>query len=577
MNKLLLFMLLLCVLCSYAQKPIKIKFDTVPLVSHTYLSSLSLKPPVVLPYADRQYMNLQDIPNIDLSKYITRECPCYKDLKFSLLKADETPDDNAPPPPIPKMLLPSQKLVLDSNQVKAIKAVKVKNARNLVITDNRQRPETVENSDENDIPTQKQPKDPTSTVSIAVIDTGVDPSWESLTPFLSKGNGNSLLCDQNDTKEGIYGINMINGAYLGLNTEPIDEDNHGSFINHILSGRFTPFSNDMLRDEKNKIAIKILNVKYAQFATGKEDGLIFDALCGIHYALKKGVKVINASWKVNSTPENEAAIKVLFIPTMKAIKDAGAILVVSAGNDGLDIDGDIKTWPACFSSDPTYADNVISVGANNPDAISGPNTNTAFTNYGKKNVQIYTTGENVMSKGLKSNGGKTLIWKGTSFATAYTSRIAALMMALNPRASIGTIKANIIKYHNATNSYRNLLPLNLPEFLIPIPNGPRLPDIRLENLYREYLTNEANTQKLQQQYLETQAIAKLAEQQYLETQAIAKLAEQQYIESQAQMKLTVKQYVESQAITKNLGQQYNQIKANSIAKQNPIIIKPKGK
>jgi hypothetical protein len=150
-------------------------------------------------------------------------------------------------------------------------------------------------------------------------------------------------------------------------------------------------------------------------------------------------------------------------------------------------------------------------------------------------------------------------------------------MALNPRASIGTIKANIIKYHNATNSYRNLLPLNLPEFLIPIPNGPRLPDIRLENLYREYLTNEANTQKLQQQYLETQAIAKLAEQQYLETQAIAKLAEQQYIESQAQMKLTVKQYVESQAITKNLGQQYNQIKANSIAKQNPIIIKPKGK
>jgi hypothetical protein len=119
------------------------------------------------------------------------------------------------------------------------------------------------------------------------------------------------------------------------------------------------------------------------------------SLLGVHTALAKGAKVINASWRTKSK-DTDFFVKFLQ-PTLQRIQDNDALLICAAGNDSLDIDGEVKSWPAAIADKAIgkgYSDYVISVGAWSIDSTKI----TYFSNYGTKSVDIFALGSNISVK-----------------------------------------------------------------------------------------------------------------------------------------------------------------------------------
>lgn len=95
----------------------------------------------------------------------------------------------------------------------------------------------------------------------------------------------------------------------------------------------------------------------------------------------------------------------------------GIIVIVAAGNDGND--ASLYT--------PAHASNVMTVGA-----FDYENKITAWSNYGAK-IDILAPGANILttSVNLKTRKPNYATVRGTSFACAYVSGVAALYIAIN--------------------------------------------------------------------------------------------------------------------------------------------------
>ncbi len=243
-----------------------------------------------------------------------------------------------------------------------------------------------------------------STVVVAVIDTGVDYTHEDLSDnmWVNTGEiaGNGVDDDGDGYVDDINGINAISGT-----GDPMDDDGHGTHVSGIIGAS----GNNGKGVTGVNWKIKIMGLKFMD-ASG---GSVSDEIECIDYIIdmkKRGenIKVTNGSFgsSGNSQAEYDA---------IKRLLDYGIIFVAAAGNEGSNNDSE-PVYPASYD-----LPNIIAVAATYEN-----DTLANFSNYGIRSVDLGAPGVNILST-IAGNNYESL--DGTSMATPYVSGVVGLLSA----------------------------------------------------------------------------------------------------------------------------------------------------
>jgi subtilisin family serine protease len=190
-------------------------------------------------------------------------------------------------------------------------------------------------------------------------------------------------------------------------------------------------------DRKNEIGIKGIadNVRIMSVrAVPNGDERDKDVANAIIYAVDNGASVINMSFGKSYSPEKEAVDK-----AVKYAEKKGVLLIHASGNDGEDIDKE-ENFPTRRYLDGKEAKNWIEIGASSWGTDS--NLVAPFSNYGKKNVDLFAPGVEIYST---TPNNEYEVEQGTSMAAPVVTGIAAMLMSYFPELSATEVKEIIRK------------------------------------------------------------------------------------------------------------------------------------
>ncbi|AVR44823.1 peptidase S8 [Christiangramia fulva] len=244
-------------------------------------------------------------------------------------------------------------------------------------------------------------------------------------------NGRAVVGDDPyNIKDTNYGNNNVMGP------EKTKENiKHGTHVAGIIAA-----------ERKNGIGIngvasnaKIMVVR----AVPDGDEYDKDIALGIRYAVDNGAKVINTSFGKYFSPNYQWV--------WDAIKYAAAhdvLIVNAAGNEGLNLDEKMVYPNDQTPENPNeIADNFLTVGALNYEYGSG--LVAGFSNYGKKNVDVFAPGVKIWST-TPNNTYEYL--QGTSMAAPEVAGVAALIRGFYPKLTAAQVKQVIIDSGLSTNA-----------------------------------------------------------------------------------------------------------------------------
>jgi len=146
-----------------------------------------------------------------------------------------------------------------------------------------------------------------------------------------------------------------------------------------------------------------------------------DVALAIRYAVDNGAEIINMSFGKAISPQKNFVDE-----AVKYAEQKDVLLVHGSGNSGLNIDVE-EVYPSDRYLNGTEATNWINVGASSTgtdDAIAA-----AFSNYGKKHVDLFAPGENIISTDSSSTYSMN---DGTSLSAPVVSGIAAMILSYFP-------------------------------------------------------------------------------------------------------------------------------------------------
>lgn len=238
-----------------------------------------------------------------------------------------------------------------------------------------------------------------TTVKIAIIDSGIDYTHPDLQGNLADGKydfvGNVTFSD------------IQNGNWKE------DEDPNPSSTSNTHGTHVTGCANAVTN---NGIGIASLgaNCKYIPIKVGADNpnvGGIYRGYEAILYAAQKGAKVINCSW--GGPGYSQVGQDIINQSTQ-----LGSIVVVAAGNDGLDLNS--------YPQYPANYENVINVGATNQSDKAA-----SFSNYGHS-VTVYAPGQSIYSTIPNS---RYTSYDGTSMSSPIVAGLAALVKSVFPHYS----------------------------------------------------------------------------------------------------------------------------------------------
>jgi thermitase len=255
----------------------------------------------------------------------------------------------------------------------------------------------------------------TSCAKVAVVDTGVDTDHPDLVANLYKSKdkpNNGKDDDRNGYVDDTYGFNAIKGKGSAE-----DDNGHGTHVSGIVAGR----ANDSVGVSGICWSAKVMPVK---FMNSRGKGSTSDAIAAIQYAVKQGFKIVNCSFGSTS---KSSALK----DTIDYAQDHKVLLVVAAGNDGVNIDKKPE-YPAAYGNS-----NILTVAA-----TTDTDTLASFSNFGSKAVDVAAPGDKILSTYL-GGGYKNL--SGTSMASPYAAGLAALLRKQDSSATSGEIRNTIRK------------------------------------------------------------------------------------------------------------------------------------
>jgi subtilisin family serine protease len=234
-------------------------------------------------------------------------------------------------------------------------------------------------------PPPPQGRSHTSTLTVAVLDTGVARDHPMLQGRLLPGY-NTLNNSTNDAEvpDGIHNRGM----------------GHGTMVAGVIA-RLAP--------NAKILPIRVLN--------GDGIGSVLSVIKGIQYALSRGARVINISCGIK---RRSSAFEEVF----KKLADQHALIVASAGNENSPEGG----YPARIS-------HVLAVGA-----VEADDTKSPYSNYGSW-VSVVAPGTEMESAWWQ---GGYANWSGTSFATPCVAAEVAVLLHAFPDLDLNTV-GDIIK------------------------------------------------------------------------------------------------------------------------------------
>ncbi|MDP4292529.1 MAG: S8 family peptidase [Bacteroidota bacterium] len=224
-----------------------------------------------------------------------------------------------------------------------------------------------------------------------------------------------------DNPENIADVNYGNNDVMGPNPE------HGTHVAGIVAAN---------RNNTNGVKGVADNVRIMSLRVVPDgDERDKDIALAIRYATKMGAKVINMSFGKDTSPQKK------FVDD--AVKEAIAhdvLFVHAAGNDGKDIDT-TDNFPSDILQDKSDVKaNWITVGASS--MKRGKDLPAVFSNYGKKEVDIFAPGVNIYN--LKP-GNQYKENDGTSMASPMVTGLAAMLRSYYPTLTAPQVKECILK------------------------------------------------------------------------------------------------------------------------------------
>lgn len=290
---------------------------------------------------------------------------------------------------------------------------------------------------------------PREFVKVAILDMGIDYENSYLDQFIWVNPQPSQL-ESSCYPDGQGGYN----SRLGDGSDVSDMTSHGSHIAGIismpgLSDPANPYSS-YTKEELNNL--RLISVKMTEENQTTTD--LFSAICAMRYAIAEGADILNLSWGFR-TPNGERPE--ILARVLQEAKDAGILVVTSAGNEGINLGEYPPFYPAAFAGDPAY-DNVIAVAALN----AAENALEDRSNYGYPYVQIAAPGEDICS--FSKDEDQMFTATGTSMAAPFVVRYASMIMMRHPDWDYRAVKDFML----ATDNTKSIGEEFYPSRAIPI-------------------------------------------------------------------------------------------------------------
>jgi hypothetical protein len=247
-------------------------------------------------------------------------------------------------------------------------------------------------------------------ILVAVIDTGVDATHPDLREVMFTNSGEVPGNGRDDDGNGL--IDDVRGwNFEADDADSSDDFHHGTHVAGIIGAK----SDNRIGISGIAPRVRILPVRWMKKGLGWGE----DAIESIHYAVKMGARVINASWGgIGYSKALEEAIR--------EAEKKGVLFVSSAGNGKAD--NDVK---------PHHPANLILSNTVSVASVDENDQLEKYSNYGKTKVDFGAPGKDILSTMMSGNYGNL---SGTSMAAAMVSGSAALILSVRPELRAQDLK-----------------------------------------------------------------------------------------------------------------------------------------
>ena len=269
------------------------------------------------------------------------------------------------------------------------------------------------------------------TVTVGVLDTGVDDQHYDLKPNFDASKSASCAYGKLDTRAGSW--------------RPVGE--HGTHVAGTIAAA---------KNGKGMVGVapgvKIASVRVAEPSTQ----LFFaeNTVCAFMFAGDKGFKVTNSSYYTDpwlfNCPSNtdQAAILDAVQRSIAYAEGKGVLNVAAAGNENYNLASKTNDSTSPDDSTPTtrpVTNDCLSMPTEAPGmvvaaSINSSNAKSSFSNFGTNKITVAAPGDNVYST---LPGGTYGNLSGTSMASPHVAGVAALLASVNPSDTVAQLRAKL--------------------------------------------------------------------------------------------------------------------------------------